>query len=195
MTIEPTSVRQAWPRIPFYIIQEIVWNYGAGVAGRRFFSPRNEKFLWCVKNPEQYVFNLDAVRDPDVKYPNQKNNGKLKCNPLGKKTICEVPSTLRAEQIEDWVLNKLGSIVATDGHEVETAVQRFIANAAISNHGMADAERIAAEIRQINDTVTALTMNIGPANLAMLNDRLTQLAAEGRPRGRTPHGQAARGRP
>jgi adenine-specific DNA-methyltransferase len=73
-----------WNRIPFYIIQEVVWNYGAGVAGRRFFSPRNEKFLWCVKNPEQYVFNLDAVRDPNVKYPNQKKNGKLKCNPLGK---------------------------------------------------------------------------------------------------------------
>lgn len=91
------------------------------------------------------------------------------------KTICEVPSTLRAEQIEDWVLDKLGGIVATDGHEVETGIQRFIANAAISNPGMADAERIAAEIRQINDMVTALTMNIDPANLAMLNDRLTQL--------------------
>ncbi len=30
------------------------------------------------------MFNLDDVRDPDVKYPNQKKNGKLKCNPLGK---------------------------------------------------------------------------------------------------------------
>ena len=58
---------------------------------------------------------------------------------------------------------------------METAIQRFIANAAISNPGAADAERIAAEIRQINDMVTALTMNIDPANLAMLNDRLTQL--------------------
>ena len=91
------------------------------------------------------------------------------------KTICEVPSTLRAEKIEDWVLDKLSGIVATDGHEVETAIQRFIANAAIGNPGAADAERIAAEIRQINDMVTALTMNIDPANLAMLNDRLTQL--------------------
>ena len=73
-----------WNTIPFFLIQEIVWNYGAGVAGRLFFSPRNEKFLWYVKNPENYVFNLDSVRDPDVKYPNQKKNGKLKCNPLGK---------------------------------------------------------------------------------------------------------------
>ena len=73
-----------WDRIPFYIIQEVVWNYGAGVAARRAFSPRNEKFLWCVKDPDNYIFNLDDVRDKTVKYPNQKKNGKLKCNPNGK---------------------------------------------------------------------------------------------------------------
>lgn len=73
-----------WDRVPFYLLQEIVWNYGAGVAAKHSFSPRNEKFLWYVKSPDEYVFNLDEVRDPDVKYPNQKKNGKLKCNPLGK---------------------------------------------------------------------------------------------------------------
>ncbi len=73
-----------WDRVPFYLMQEVVWNYGAGVACKRSFSPRNEKFLWYVKDPERYTFNLDDVRDPDVKYPNQKKNGKLKCNPLGK---------------------------------------------------------------------------------------------------------------
>ena len=73
-----------WDRIPFYLIQEVVWNYGAGVAGRKFFSPRNEKFLWYVKNAQEYTFNLDDVRDPNVKYPNQKKNGKIKVNSLGK---------------------------------------------------------------------------------------------------------------
>ena len=73
-----------WDRIPFYMLQEIVWNYGAGVAARRTFSPRNEKFLWLVKSEEDYTFNLDAIRDPDVKYPNQKKNGKLRVNPKGK---------------------------------------------------------------------------------------------------------------
>ena len=73
-----------WNRTPFYLIQEIVWNYGAGVAGKTFFSPRNEKLLWYVKNKNNYTFNLDEIRDPNVKYPNQKKNGKLKCNPLGK---------------------------------------------------------------------------------------------------------------
>lgn len=73
-----------WDKIPFYLIQEIVWHYGAGVSARTSFSPRNEKFLWYVKNPQFYTFNLDGVRDPNVKYPNQKKNGKLKCNPNGK---------------------------------------------------------------------------------------------------------------
>ncbi|MBL4617540.1 MAG: site-specific DNA-methyltransferase [Robiginitomaculum sp.] len=73
-----------WQHVPFFLIQEVIWNYAAGVAGRLFFSPRNEKFLWYVKDSENYTFNLDDVRDPNVKYPNQKKNGKLKCNPLGK---------------------------------------------------------------------------------------------------------------
>jgi adenine-specific DNA-methyltransferase len=73
-----------WKRIPFFLVQEVIWNYGAGVAGKRFFSPRNEKLLWYVKDGADYTFNLDEVRDPDVKYPNQKKNGKIKVNSLGK---------------------------------------------------------------------------------------------------------------
>lgn len=73
-----------WDRTGFYLMQEIVWHYGAGVAARKRFSPRNEKYLWYVKDPDSYTFNLDAVRDPDVKYPLQKKNGRPRCNPLGK---------------------------------------------------------------------------------------------------------------
>ena len=73
-----------WDRIPFYLVQEVVWNYGAGVAAKKMFSPRNEKFLWLVKSLDHYTFNLDDVRDPNVKYPNQRKNGKIRVNPLGK---------------------------------------------------------------------------------------------------------------
>lgn len=73
-----------WNLTNFYLIQEVVWNYGAGVAGRLFLSPRNEKFLWYVKDQTKYTFNLDAIRDPNVKYPKQFKNGRLKVNPLGK---------------------------------------------------------------------------------------------------------------
>ncbi len=73
-----------WDKVPFYLMQEIVWNYGAGVAGKRFLSPRNEKWLWYVKDKDEYVFNLDDIRDKDVKYPHQKKNGQLRCNTIGK---------------------------------------------------------------------------------------------------------------
>ncbi len=73
-----------WDKIPFYLIQEVVWNYGAGVAAKKFLSPRNEKWLWYVKNEQSYIFNLDDIRDKDVKYPYQKKNGKLRCNTIGK---------------------------------------------------------------------------------------------------------------
>lgn len=73
-----------WDKSDFYLQQEIIWNYGAGVACKKKLSPRNEKILWYVKNKQHYTFNLDEIRDKNVKYPNQKKNGKLRCNTLGK---------------------------------------------------------------------------------------------------------------
>lgn len=74
-----------WDRASkFFLQQEVVWHYGAGVAARKYLSPRNEKFLWYVKDPKHYTFNLDDIRDPNVKYPNQKKNGKIRVNPRGK---------------------------------------------------------------------------------------------------------------
>jgi adenine-specific DNA-methyltransferase len=73
-----------WDKIPLYLNQEIVWNYSAGVACKNYLSPRNEKILWYVKDKDNYVFNLDAIRDPNVKYPNSKRHGKSRVNTLGK---------------------------------------------------------------------------------------------------------------
>lgn len=73
-----------WDKIPLYLNQEIVWNYSAGVACKKYLSPRNEKILWYVKDRDQYTFNLDPIRDKNVKYPNSKRNGKLRVNTLGK---------------------------------------------------------------------------------------------------------------
>jgi len=73
-----------WDKIPMFLNQEIVWNYSAGVACKNYLSPRNEKILWYVKDKDNYVFNLDQIRDKNVKYPNSKRNGKLRVNTLGK---------------------------------------------------------------------------------------------------------------
>lgn len=73
-----------WDKSPFYFLQEVVWHYGAGVSTKKRLCPRNEKWMFYVKNKEDYIFNLDDIRDPNVKYPNQRRNGKFRCNPLGK---------------------------------------------------------------------------------------------------------------
>ena len=52
-----------WDKIPLYLNQEIVWNYSAGVACKKYLSPRNEKILWYVKDQNNYIFNLDAIRE------------------------------------------------------------------------------------------------------------------------------------
>lgn len=126
-----------WDKIPFYLIQEIVWNYGAGVAGSKFFSPRNEKFLWYVKNTEAYTFNLDDIRDPNVKYPNQKKNGKIKVNPLGKNPtdVWEFPKvtsgqnrsskerTAHPAQFPSAVIQR---IITASSHENEIVLDPFL---------------------------------------------------------------------
>lgn len=90
------------------------------------------------------------------------------------KTICATPSTLRAEQLEAWVLGKLQRIVLADEDAVDAAIERFVEQVGRENPGVSDA-RILREIKEVGDVVTALTMNIDPANLPLLNDRLTQL--------------------
>jgi adenine-specific DNA-methyltransferase len=95
-----------WPHLEMHLLQEVVWRQTNGVACRRRLSPRNEKLLWLVQDPAEYVFNLDAIRDPDVAYPNQRRDGRLRCNPLGKNpgdvwTIPRVTAGRRAAERTD----------------------------------------------------------------------------------------------
>ena len=89
-----------WDKSPFYLLQEVVWQYGAGVSTKYRLSPRNEKWLFYIKNSQEYTFNLDDIRDPNVKYPNQKKNGKFRCNPLGKNPsdVWEFPKVTTGEK-------------------------------------------------------------------------------------------------
>ncbi len=91
------------------------------------------------------------------------------------KTICPTPSTLRAEHLEAWVLDQLKRVFLADQEAVDAAIERFVAMAARDAPGAVDTERVARELEQINETVTAISMSIDPANLVLLNDCLTQL--------------------
>ncbi len=45
------------------LVNLIVWNYPNGTSAHRFFANRHEEIAWYVKGRD-YVFNLDAVREP-----------------------------------------------------------------------------------------------------------------------------------
>lgn len=89
-----------WDASPFCLLQEVVWNYAAGVSSSKRFSPRNEKWLFYVANSRDYTFNLDDIRDPNVKYPNQKKRGRYRCNPLGKNPtdVWQIPKVTTGEK-------------------------------------------------------------------------------------------------
>lgn len=63
----------------FHLIQEIVWHYEGGMSYKRRFAHRTERWLWLVRNPENYCFDLDAIRDPSLNRTVDPRN-----NPLGK---------------------------------------------------------------------------------------------------------------
>ena len=65
----------------------IIWRFGHGLHSSKRFSGQYETILWFTK-PDDYIFNLDAVRVPS-KYPGKRhlkgpNKGKPSGNPLGK---------------------------------------------------------------------------------------------------------------
>lgn len=149
-----------WDRSPFFLLQEVVWHYGAGVAARRAFSPRNEKWLWYVKDPDNYVFDLDAVRDPNVKYPNQKKRGKLKCNPLGKN-----PGDV-------WAIPKVTSGAGRAARERTAHPAQF---------PLAVVERIIRASSRVGDLVLDPFAGSGSTLLAAVRSRRRSLGFEIRP--------------
>ena len=71
-----------YPLIGMPMIQEIVWHYEGGMAYKKRFTHRTERWMWFAKDPENITFNLDAVRDlAGTKYINDKRNNPLGRNP------------------------------------------------------------------------------------------------------------------
>ncbi len=57
----------------------ITWHYTQGVGKTRGFSPRHDDILFFTKHPENFTFNLDAIRVPQKYY--RKANNMLGANP------------------------------------------------------------------------------------------------------------------
>lgn len=56
-----------------YFNSWVTWHYTQGIGKIRGFSPRHDDILFFTKHPENFVFNLDAVRVPQ-KYYRSRNN-------------------------------------------------------------------------------------------------------------------------
>ncbi|HED54975.1 MAG TPA: hypothetical protein ENJ00_12365 [Phycisphaerales bacterium] len=91
------------------------------------------------------------------------------------KTVCPHPAHVRAPDLEAWVLGKLQHLVLADGECVHAAVDRLVAMTRSCRDEHGDLERIETELAEIDATVSALLSGLDPANLTLVNDRLTQL--------------------
>jgi adenine-specific DNA-methyltransferase len=102
------------------LIQEVVWHYEGGLPYKRRFAHRTERWMWFVKDPANFTFNLDDVRDPALNRRFDKRN-----NPLGKN-----PTDL-------WYFNRVNNECAEKtGHPCqfpEAMIERIIR--ASSNEG------------------------------------------------------------
>jgi len=91
------------------------------------------------------------------------------------KAICAHSAHVRADDLETWVLGKLTDLVLADAEGVDEAVARFAALAASDDGAPSEADRLAREIAEVDATVNALVSGIDPANMPLINDRLTRL--------------------
>lgn len=62
----------------FYLKNWIIWRFDGGLNCKKRLSGRYENVLWFVKNPDNFIFNLDKIRITP-KWKNDKRN-----NPKGK---------------------------------------------------------------------------------------------------------------
>jgi adenine-specific DNA-methyltransferase len=63
------------------LVQEVVWHYEGGMAYKRRFAHRTERWQWFAPNPTRATFNLDTVRDKRLNRTDDPRNHPLGKNP------------------------------------------------------------------------------------------------------------------
>lgn len=88
-----------------FMRNRIVWTFGHGLHAQKRFSGRHETVLWFSKSNDEYYFDLDSVRVPQL-YPDKKHyrgpkKGQLSGNPLGKNPgdVWDIPN-VKANHVE-----------------------------------------------------------------------------------------------
>ena len=70
-----------YPLVRLKLIQEIVWHYEGGMAYKKRYAHRTERWMWFARNPEKVLFALDRVRDKSLNRTQDKRNHPLGKNP------------------------------------------------------------------------------------------------------------------
>lgn len=91
------------------------------------------------------------------------------------KSVCPNSAHVRADDLEAWVLAKLQGLVLADAEGVDDAVERFVEGFRDKQDGGTDLRPAKRELAQIEATVETLLTGLDPANLPLVNDRLSQL--------------------
>ena len=89
---------------------------------------------------------MDAVRDANVKYPDQKKNGKLRCNPLGKNptNVWEIPkvtsgsgrsSKERVDHPAQFPLAVLDRVIMSCSNENDLIFDPFMGSGSVAVSG------------------------------------------------------------
>lgn len=91
------------------------------------------------------------------------------------KTVCPVPASVRADDLEAWVLAKLRTLVTADTGCADEAIDRFVASVKGAGDDAHETHALERELAEIDATVNGLLTKLDPANLPLVNDRLTQM--------------------
>ncbi len=98
-------------------------------------------------------------------------SGRNRCGP----SLCPHSVHVRADRLEQFVLDQVQACIFEDGESVNEAVERFVESAR-EDHGIdVDSRPIRAELEQIDRTVNALVTGLDPANIVLVNDKLSSL--------------------
>ena len=84
----------------FFLKNWIIWHFEGGLKTKKRLSGRYENVLWFVKDPHNYIFNLDKIRIP-AKWSKDKRN-----NPKGKNPT----DFWKFETNDVWEINRVVNI-------------------------------------------------------------------------------------
>ncbi|MEN6385900.1 MAG: recombinase family protein, partial [Phycisphaerales bacterium] len=170
--IPPIVSRQDWLKVQNFVLKRHLAKGGHGHQTRRWLlsgvlvcGDCNTSF-WGERKHKGHIEGRKDIISYYYTCAGRRRYGK---------NTCSFPSHIKAKALESWVLKKLSNLVLGDKDSVEEAINHFIkilTNEKLDNE---KSDRIAQELKQINETINAIVGTIDPANLPMLNDRLTQL--------------------